>query len=244
MRNLRLGLAALLSHFFLCHVSAQDLILTTENYPPFNIVDSNSGAITGISTEKVRELMRRSGEKYSLNAYPWTRSFQMVLNNTNTCIFSISRTPKREQLFKWIGILRKSNWIIFARSDDTRTPKTLSDLTSYVIGTSRNDAIDNFLSGKGFKTDLANTDSHNPQKLLKERFDFWATEEWHGKSILEDQKLTQKVIPLFQFHQSIMYLACNKDMKQDRANKLERILKEMADDGTSVAIEKKYWSAR
>jgi polar amino acid transport system substrate-binding protein len=229
--------------FLVCAVccngaASQSLVLTTEHYPPFNIVDAKTGAISGISTEKVLELMRRSGEKYTLNAYPWARSFQMASNDPNACIFSISRTAEREPLFKWVGTLAKSNWVIFARSDDRRQQRSLADVRPFVLGTYRNDAIDKFLSSAGFKTDLANSDNLNPEKLLRGRFDFWATEEGHGKSILKAQNLSEKIVPLFQFHQSIMYLACNKSMAQGRVDKLMRVLQEMEDDGTSAAIER------
>jgi polar amino acid transport system substrate-binding protein len=241
MNQLRLAFMSLL----LCtalgkDAHAQSLTLTTEHYPPFNIVDAKTGAISGISTEKVLELMRRSAEKYTLNAYPWARSFQMARNDPNTCIFSISRTAEREPMFQWVAALAQSNWMIFARADDARQPKSLDDLRPYVLGTYRNDAIDKFLSAERFKTDLANNDNLNPEKLLRARFDFWATEEWHGKAILEAQSLREKIVPLFQFHQSTMYLACNTGMAQERINRLSRILQEMEADGTSAAIDKKY----
>lgn len=233
----RTGIFALLTS---CFFSAHAAILVTEDYPPFNIVNPKTGEVTGLSTEKVHELMRRAGEKYTITAYPWARSIQMAQNNPDTCVFSTSRTPGREQLYKWVGPLTKNNWVVFARADDDRNPKTLEDLRVYTIGTYRNDAIAEYFSLKGFTTELANTDSDNPRKMLAGRFDFWATGELLGWDILKNQGLEKMVVQLFTFNQTDMYLACNVTMPQAKIDKWNQIVKEMDKDGTSAAIERKY----
>ena len=89
-------------------VSAQTLTLTTEDYPPFNIVDPKTGVVTGVATEKVQEMMRRADQRYTITPFPWSRAFQMGQKVPNTCVFSTTRTPERENLFKWVGPLVKS----------------------------------------------------------------------------------------------------------------------------------------
>ena len=229
-----------LGALFALNATAQTLTLTTEDYFPFDIVNAKTGTFSGISTDKVIELMRRSGEKYTVAAYPWARSFQMARNDTNTCVFSTTRTPERETMFKWIGPIATMNMMIFARADDARQPKTLEHLRPFVIGTYRNDAVGEFFATRGYKTDLANSDNDNPRKLLYGRFDFWATEELHGKAILKKQELNEKIIPLFRFKQDSLYLACNPGMTNKRKKRLDQILKKMERDGTVAAIEKKY----
>lgn len=219
---------------------AQTLVLATEEYPPFNMTNQKTNEITGISTDKVIELMRRADEKYNLKVYSWSRAFMMGQKEANTCVYSTTRTPERETLFKWVGPLVKNNWVVFAKVGDTRKPKTLEDLRPYVMGTYRNDAVERFLKLEGFKVDTANYDADNPKKLLYGRFDFWATGELLGLEILREQGLKNQVVPLFTFSQTEMYLACNPDMAQTHIDKLNQILKEMEKDGTSAAIERKY----
>lgn len=225
---------------YLLTFNVQAETLVTEDYPPFNIVNPKTGEVTGLSTEKVQELMRRSGDKYTITAYPWARSIQMAQNNPDTCVFSTSRTPGREQLYKWVGPLVKNNWVIFARADDTRHPKNLEDLRIYTIGSYRNDAIAEYFSLKGFNTELASTEADNPRKMLAGRFDFWASGELLGWEILKQQGLTRIVVQLFTFNQTEMYLACHTGMSQVKIDKWNQILKDMDRDGTSAAIEKKY----
>lgn len=240
---LRALFAVLLSTVFIGHaVQAQEptLILTTEDYPSFNIINPDTQEINGISTEKLIELMHRAGERITINAYPWARSYQMGQKDPNTCVFSTTRTPQRENLFKWVGPLVKNNWVIFARADDKRRPKKLDDLRSYVIGAYRKGAVSEYLTYNGFNIDIANYDAENPRKLLYGRFDFWATGGRLGLTLIKNQGLTGKIVPLFQFNQVELYLACNPAIEQSRIDRFNHILREMEKDGTVAAIENKY----
>jgi len=230
-----LGLASSLAW-----AQAVTLQLTTENHAPFNIVNRNTNEVSGISTEKVIELMRRAGETIRITPYPWVRAFQKGQKEANTCVFSTTRTPKREALFKWVGPLVTNHWSIYARANDPRKPKTLEELRPYTLGIYRNDASGEFLIAKGFKTDIANHDSDNPRKLLNERFDFWASGEQTGQSILKEQGLLAKIVPLFQFSKVELYLACHLSMEPSRIERFNQILREMERDGSVAAIERKY----
>ena len=235
----RLIFAALTSLMLVCEPSVA-LTLTTEEYPPFNMLDERTKEPTGITVDKVVELMRRAQEPYTITSYPWPRAYQMALQTEDTCVFSTSRTPERETLFTWIGPLAKSDWAIFARADDVRKPKTLEDVRPFTIGGYTNAATGEYLKLHGYKVDLAINDALNLQKLLRKRIDFWATGDLLGKYLIGKAGLTGQIVPLFKFELSELYVACNRAMNPQRAEKFNRILKEMDRDGSSAAIERKY----
>ncbi len=158
----------------------------------------------------------------------------------NTCVFSTTRTPERESLFKWVGPLVNNRWVVFARMGDARKPKVLEDLRPFVLGGYRSDAVAEYLKQHGFKVEVANSDGDNPRKLLAGRFDFWATGELSGWTFIKSQGLQDQFVQLFTFNQIGLYLACQKEMAQERIDRFNEILKEMERDGTVVAIEKKY----
>ncbi len=216
------------------------LILTTEDYPPFNMPDPKTGQLTGISVDKVVELMRRANEPYKLAPFPWARAYQMAIQMDDTCVFSTTRTPEREALFRWVGPLVMNDWIVFQRGDDQRKPKKLEDLRPFIIGGYNNDAVSEYLKLQHFKVDLANTDADNPAKLLHHRFDFWATGELLGHYLIKRHGLTGKITPLFKFKRTGMYLACRLTMPEQQIERFNQILREMERDGTSAAIERKY----
>ncbi|MBI3145990.1 MAG: ABC transporter substrate-binding protein [Pseudogulbenkiania sp.] len=221
-------------------VAGQTLTLATEEAPPFNMMDPRTGAISGIATDKVIELMRRAVEAYTLAAYPWSRAYLMALQNKDTCVFSTTRTPERESHFKWVGPLVRNDWVVYARADDTRHPKTLTDLHPYVLGGYRDDAVGVFLKARGFKVDFASYDAQNVQKLMLKRIDFWPTGELSGQYLIRQNGYRGQIVPLFTFHHTELYLACNPAIEVQRIERLNRLLQEMNQDGTSAAIERRY----
>lgn len=216
------------------------LILVTEEYPPFNMSEPSSGALQGISVDKVTELMRRAKQAFSMNLYPWTRAYQMGLQMEETCVFSTTRTPEREALFHWIGPLVRNNWTVFARADDKRNPKSIEEIRPYLIGGYQSDAVGEHLKQQGFEVDLAVAESDNPRKLLLKRFDFWASGELLGAWLIRTHDYTDKIRPLFNFKQTEMYLACHPKMALARVEHFNQILRDMVKDGSAAAIEKKY----
>lgn len=236
----RLLLVALLLSLCAPTRAANALNLVTEEYPPFNMRDVKSGAFNGIAVDKVKELMHRSKQAYSLKLFPWSRAYQLALQIEDTCVFSTTRTPEREALFRWVGPLVQNNWMIFARADDTRAPKSLDDMHGYVIGGYQSDAVGEYLRIKGYKVDLAAADADNPRKLLHNRFDFWATGEQLGAWIIAQGGYAGKILPLFTFKQTEMYLACNLKTEAKKIAAFNQIIAEMEKDGTMSAIELKY----
>jgi len=237
----RLIFAAVTCLILVCEPSpAQTLMLTTEEYPPFNMLDEHTKKPIGITTDKVVELMHRAHEPFTITSYPWSRAYQMALQMANTCVFSTSRTPEREALFTWIGPLAQSDWAIFARAGDVRKPQSLEDVRPFIIGGYNTAATGEYLKQQGYKVDLAPDEALNLHKLLQNHIDFWATGELLGKYLIGKEGLTGQIVPLFKFQRSDLYMACNHAMRPQRAEKFNRILKAMDRDGTSAAIERKY----
>src|SRR6202035_2593591 len=102
-------LAAVAFLILICEPSAA-LTLTTEEYPPYNMLDERTKEPTGITVDKVVELMHRAHEPFTMISYPWSRAYRLALQMEDTCVFSTSRTPEREALFTWVGPLAQSDW--------------------------------------------------------------------------------------------------------------------------------------
>ena len=220
--------------------SARSQNLVTENYPPFTIVDPKTGAVTGSAIEIVAELMRRSEQKYTISVYPWSRALLMAQMKSGTCVFSTARTPMREKKFKWVGPLGSNNFVVFGRSGDKYRPANLDELRFKVIGTKENDASSEYLLSRGYIVDTVSSDADNPRKLMRGRFDYWATGESIGSEVIRQQSLTKDIVPIFSFDQLNMYLACNLNIEQSKVDRWNRLLIDMEKDGTSTAIRKKY----
>ncbi|MCJ9430702.1 substrate-binding periplasmic protein [Kordiimonas marina] len=104
-------------------VQASDVVIYTENYPPYNFTDMD-GTVTGLNTAKVRQVMARSGLSYDIVVLPWARALRRARTEKNAFIYSIARIPEREKHFDWLVPLAPSNFFLFARTDEKRPVST------------------------------------------------------------------------------------------------------------------------
>ncbi|WP_417465786.1 substrate-binding periplasmic protein [Kordiimonas sp.] len=106
--------------------SAEDVVVYTENYPPYNY-QGPGGEVEGLATAKVRQILDDAGLSYSIKLVPWARAMLYAQTRKNALIYTITRTPDREAQFDWLAPLAPSSFYLFVRADDPRSvsPETL-----------------------------------------------------------------------------------------------------------------------
>ncbi|CAM3633007.1 substrate-binding periplasmic protein [Roseateles saccharophilus] len=233
----RLVAALAVSGSALAQASPFRLVLATEEYPPYNMSGPN-GTVTGISTDIVRALLDTAGYEYEITVYPWARAIALARTQVNTCVYSMSRTPEREALYKWVGPLVSNDWALFARSGASR-PQTLDEAMMMRIGSYQGDAIVAFLQTRGHLVDVAPSDDVNPRKLLAGRIDFWATGRLIGQYRLKQQGI-EGVEPVLNFNHTEMYLACQIQLPDAQVLKLNQTLHGLEKSGAIKRIYAGY----
>lgn len=218
--------------------AAPSLYIATEYSPPASMMEGRT--VIGSSTEKVREIMARIGLTYRIDLLPWKRAYTSALRLSNGCVYSTTRTPERENLFRWIGPLDEAEWVLLARADRNYRFTTLEDARGLRIGTYNGDAREEYLRSRGFQVDSAHNDLINPRKLLLNRIDLWAASLRRGSFVLEQNGWSTSIVPVLTFRTVQVYLACNKGVPEATALRMQGALEAMARDGTSHRIERKY----
>lgn len=223
---------------FAASLHAADLTLTTEDSPPYNM--SDGGKIIGIGTDKIREIMARAAIGYQIELLPWKRAYDSALHLPDTCVYSTTRTAERENLFKWVGPVAVSEWVLFGRADRKYKLNTLEDARSLRIGTYNGDVRDSYLRARGFQVDTVIDDTLNPKKLLADRIDLWASGKFEGRAITVHNGWGDKLVPVLSFNKAELYLACNRSLPDAVIERLNAVLAAMNKDGTAKALERKY----
>ncbi len=217
------------------------LLLTTEHSPPASMLVD--GELAGHETDKIREMMARTGTGYKIAQLPWKRAYTMALAPSQTCVYPTARTPEREKLFKWVGPTDEAEWVLWGRADHSFPLNTLEDARSLRIGTYIGDVRDDYLRSRGFHVEAVPNDLLNPQKLLMNRIDLWAM----GVSTAPRQKheWSGQIVPLLVFNRIKIHLACNPAVPDTLIARLNAALDEMRRDGTVARLDRKYenWSA-
>ena len=112
-------------------------ILTAEN-PPLNF--SQDGEITGLATEVVSELIKRTGTDSDIEMVPWPEGYQALSEQPNVALFSTVMTAERKALFQWVGPLAiqdtnlyalKASGIEIANLDQARKAGRIATVSKY-----------------------------------------------------------------------------------------------------------------
>jgi polar amino acid transport system substrate-binding protein len=219
-------------------VQPPTLIITAEHSPPASMLQGDQ--VIGRESEKIREMLARSGIAYTIDILPWKRAFTMAQRDPDTCVYSTSRTPEREKLFKWVGPTDEAEWVLIGRADHQFQLRTLEDARPLRIGTYNGDARDEFLRSRGFLVDPVQNDASNPKKLLLKRIDLWAVGMRAGSTALAQFPASEQIMPLLVFNRVKVYLACNRSVPDALVVKMNGALDSMRQDGTFVRLERKY----
>ncbi|MFC0254650.1 substrate-binding periplasmic protein [Massilia consociata] len=214
------------------------LYLTTELSAPSSMLDG--GRVAGIATDKVREAMQRAGVDYTIAILPWKRAYNAALQRRDACVYSTTRTPEREALFKWVGPTDIAQWVLMGRADRRLQLRSLEDARGLRIGTYNGDARDAYLRTRGFTVDATSNDLANPEKLLLGRIDLWAASMRSGSTVLARLGYDKQVVPLLVFNETGVYLACNRGVPDEVVARLNAAFDGIARDGTGRRIERGY----
>ncbi|WP_375154417.1 substrate-binding periplasmic protein [Pseudomonas sp. Q2-TVG4-2] len=221
------------------------MVLLTENFPPFNMAadgknyaaDSN---ISGINADIVREMFKRAGITYSLTLrFPWERIYKQVLEQPDQGLFSTTYTPEREPLFKWVGPLASTGWVLLAPPGSPLRLSSLQQAQQYRVGAYKNDAVSQHLEANGFKPINSLRDQENIGKLLKGQIDLWATTDPVGP-YLAKQEGVSGLPTVLRFNDAQLFLAFNKQTPDEVVTRLQSALDEMRGDGAIDAIMRSY----
>jgi len=163
-------------------VFSQDLIVLTEDWPPYSY-QNRQGDIVGTATTRVKNALDLAGVSYQIHLYPWTRSFKLASRNKNTLIYSIFRTKEREDNFQWICPITKpiehQLFKLAARTDIHINQ--FDDLKQYVLGLLRDTYPHQYFTQEGLKEnvhlDIMVEEDLNLKRLITGRIDLLADEE-------------------------------------------------------------------
>jgi polar amino acid transport system substrate-binding protein len=214
------------------------LSITTESSAPSSMLED--GRVVGIATDKIRVVMERAGVTHDITLLPWKRAYAAALQQANGCVYSATRTPEREALFKWIGPTDEAQWVLMGRADRAWRITNLEDARGLRIGTYAGDARDTYLRSRGLVVDTSPHDMLNPPKLLQGRIDLWAASWRAGSDVLVRNGWDKQIVPVFVFNRVAVYLACNRAVPDALVKRLNAEFETIERDGTARAIERRY----
>ncbi len=215
---------------------AEPFRIITEEFPPYN--HTEDGKISGISTGIVRELLKRIGHPDNMEVLPWSEGYNLAQTEDNVILFSTTRSPMREKLFKWVGPLVPNNTVFFARKGSGISIKTLDDAKLVKsIGVYKDDFAELLLKKKGFTNlDAVLGNKENVEKLINGKIDLWIANELTGKHLASEEGFGGKIEKVYEVQEDFMYMAFSKTTPDVVIENWQMILDKIKSDGTYAQI--------
>lgn len=217
---------------------AENFTILTHKYPPYQY--ENNGQLTGISTALVREILRRIGHPDTIKLRGWNAGYYLTQIRPKHVLFSTTRIPEREHLFKWVGPLTSFPYYFFKKKGSPIHITRLEDAKKVSsIGTTKNYDTHLFLISKGFNnlTTISN-DINNYKAFSVNRLDLiplgelaipFMAKQAHVKSTIFENT----GVKLFDAH---YYLAFSPDTSDETITKWQQALDDMKASGVYEEI--------
>jgi polar amino acid transport system substrate-binding protein len=224
-------------------VYADELRIWTLSESPGNFV-SDTGEITGLSVDYVREIQKRIGNTDSIQMIPWARIYQTALKKPNIVFFSVARTSERENKFNWIAIVMRKPWAFYRKKGSELQVNSLEDAKKVkAIGVMRDDIRANWLRQQGL-TNLDDAADHeqNIKKLIRGRIDLIFYSPQGAAHICQKLGIDfNEIEPVLFPHASLSYIAMSKNGTSPETVKLwQKTAQQIKEDGTFDKLAKKW----
>ncbi|WP_231489691.1 substrate-binding periplasmic protein [Billgrantia saliphila] len=197
------------------------IAFNTEEYPPFNYEDTD-GTVTGHSTELLRAALDDAELSADFRLLPWARAYTEAQLRERHCVYSTTRTPEREPLFTWVGPLVSSTWAAYALADSAVEAASLAELTKLRVGSFREDAVGQFVAGRGVPIVVSSAERENIGRLRAGMIDVWVTGEQTAEFLAEEAGV--ELHRLFDFQEVELYLACHPSVPDPFIARLQAAL--------------------
>ena len=226
-------------------VHPQTIKVVTEILPPFQI-ENTDGSLGGYATEVIEELFSLTKDNAEISVLPWARAYKIAQNKPNVLIYSIARTPARENMFNWVGNLKFERFYFYGLKStfENQQFESMTELKSYSVSSSQGYNSESFLIENGFeKLYQVTKDAQSIQMLYKNRIDIVLFNDLVFKTMADQLGLdTDKVRVLTEAKEmkTQLCIAFSKNTEQDIIERYKQAFQQLKLSGKLENIQKKW----
>jgi polar amino acid transport system substrate-binding protein len=207
----------------------QPLTYVTEAYPPYNFSDNN--ILRGIAVDLLVLASQQTTapvQRSQIRLMPWARSYRTALKTPNYVLFSTTRTPEREKLFKWAGPIADSRVVLLAKKTRAIHISSATDLQHLRIGSIRDDVGEQMVRSLGVQDSQLNLAANADamvQQLQAGRTDLWATNEKVAHWFIRNAGLEpDDFASVYTLQEGQLWYAFNLEVSDARVAELQKAL--------------------
>ena len=242
MQKTCLILLAALLLFVGCARKETPLTILTEDYPPLSYLDN--GTVTGFGAEVVAAIQKELGTAYQPSLVNWDDAYQRALNEPNIVLFTMDKTPEREDKFHFIGPLGESVASFYALAgSEIKLPDLEAAKSVPSIATTTEWFTEQYLKEKGF----ANLASHpDPQQairsLMEKKSELSVFTDITYPRLAKDTGIDPTALkPVLELLRSQYYMAIAKQTDPKIVEKWRQAFAKLDRDGTLKTLKEKWF---
>lgn len=186
--------------------------------------------LSGDGVAVMQRLSDHAGVDLRLQVMPAMRALAVLPRSPGHCIVGLPRTPDREALFRWVGVIASGAMALYARAGDTREVNSPEDLRQAVIVAQRASRPLAWLRDQGLQAYEVNDTSTGLRMLRAARVDYWLVNDVVGERAVRaaPQDRPRLVTTLGRVD---VYLACHRALPDEVAERLGAGLETLRREG-------------
>ncbi|KDC52672.1 MULTISPECIES: substrate-binding periplasmic protein [Pseudoalteromonas] len=212
------------------HIQATEtLLVVTELAPPNQVLVD--GEVTGEGTQLIRDIFAEAKLTPNIQMYPWARAYKLATEQSNVFIYSLARTPEREEQFYWIAQVGRFDLGFIALSERTDIViEGTEQAKNYKIAMQRNDFSTQTLLKLGFEAVFTSDIQKSYDLLLAKKVDLVVDDPLYMQQLSDYLKLEPNHLKfVYRINELTVgaYLAANKKTDVNVVNALQKAFTEM-----------------
>ncbi|MGE5173216.1 MAG: substrate-binding periplasmic protein [Betaproteobacteria bacterium] len=220
------------------------LTIYTESYPPLNFAEN--GKVTGLATEVVRELMKRTNTAADIELVTWADGYKAVMEKPNVALFTVAMTQERKPLLQWVGPIAFLNANFYASKGSQFGIRYLADAKKLpTIVVVKEDYTEQLLSKEGFSNlESVATEEIAVRKLLGGQAQVFPCNNITMPALLKRVNAAMgDVESVLNLSTDLIYVAFSKGTPPELVAQWQKALDEMKAEGVFRLIYAKWLPA-
>ncbi|UTH72751.1 ABC transporter substrate-binding protein [Chromobacterium sp. IIBBL 290-4] len=240
MRRFWLACGWLLSGAAWAEAPVLTVDLYTLDYPPF-VTKEDGKPPRGIAVDLAMAALSRAGLRGQVVDLPWKRAQMQVMNEPLSCLMPLTRSAKREEQYRWVGMIDNSQQSLFVIKTRPGHLRGLNDLKGLRIVTLLGSSMAEWLRLHNVAFSELPTTEDAYRELSLGVADAWAVHGPVARYLVKKQG--SSAVPIreeLRLQETSVYFACSKRMPQAVAKSLEEAFQSLRSSGETARIMSHY----
>lgn len=221
--------------------TATPLLMFTDDHPPLHYQQGEQ--MVGFGVDVVQELALRAGDVLEVRQVPFLRAMREATERANLGLFTVLRTPEREDHYQWVGPLMEVESALYSAKGEARQLHSLEEAGAVGrIAVPRKWLAYDYLKQQGL-TNLYGVET--PEQMMKllrlGRTDLVVIDSLSLRALAAevDMAPSQLRLQLPLMHQA-NYIAFSPQTDKALVQRWQRALDAMKKDGQLAALERRW----